>query len=228
MTIDIGPQWRKALDDLVAATQARTQTEVSSWATAGRATKDKPNGDDLDFWRKAGEEQLQGYLKWLHSTDWVFADIDGEPMIEFPVQAEFGGVPVKGIIDGCMVTPDGELGALDWKTGSRTPESSIQLGLYASALEVMGYPRPTFGAYFMTRKGVLTEPESLEKYTVHYFNEMFGMFRKAVEMEIFIPDVASHCRTCSVRNACFAVGGTDAYIYDPMHPAYKPKQDTNK
>ena len=226
--IDIAAEWRKALDDLVAATQARTQTDASTWATAGRATKDKPNGDDLDFWRKEGVSQLEGYLEWLNSTDWVFADIDGEPMIEFKVEATFGGVPVKGVIDGCMVTPDGELGALDWKTGSRTPESSIQLGLYAACLERMGYPRPSFGAYFMTRKKIMTPPESLDRYTPYYFDQQFSMFRKAVENEIFIPDVASHCRTCSVRNACFAAGGTDAYIYDPMHPAYKPKQDTNK
>lgn len=227
MTIDIGSEWRKALDDLVARTVARTQTDTSNWAKAGRSTKDRPNGDDLDFWRKSGEQQLESYVKWLNETDWVFADIDGEPMIEFKVQAEFGGVPVKGVIDGCMVTPDGELGCLDWKTGSRTPESSMQLGLYASSLEVMGYPRPSFGAYFMTRKGLLTDRVSLDQYSVHYFNELFGMFRQAVEMEIFIPDVSGHCRTCSVRDACYAVGGTDAYIYDPMHPAYQPKQDTN-
>jgi hypothetical protein len=42
-----------------------------------------------------------------------------------------------------------------------------------------------------------------------------------------LPNVSGHCRTCGVKDACYANGGVDAYIYDPMHPAYKPTQDTH-
>lgn len=225
--MSIAQTWRKALDDLVASTAARTQTDPNLWRTAGRPSKANPNGYDLDWWMQSGAEQLEKYSAWLESTDWIFMEVDGEPMVEFPVETQFGGIPVKGYVDAVMVNPPGEGVLIDYKTGSRTPESTIQLGLYAASLERMGLPRPTLGAFYMTRKGEMTEPVSLDQFTVHFWDGMFSQFKQAVDSDIFIPNVSGHCRTCGVANACYAAGGTDAYIYDPMHPAYKPLQDTN-
>ena len=219
--------WRQTLNDLVATTADRTKTDPATWRTAGRPTKSLPNGADIDFWLGSGTEQLQKYSDWLHSTDWVFLDIDGEPMVEFPVEAKFAGITVKGFIDGVMAKPDGQVVVIDYKTGSRSPESALQMGLYAASLERMGLPRPSLGAYWMTRKGEMTTPESLDQFTVHMWDEMFSQFKKAVDSDIFIPNVSGHCRSCGVKNACYAAGGVDAYIFDPMHPAYTPSQDTN-
>jgi hypothetical protein len=224
---DLGEIWRKEFDDLVARTAARTQTDPNMWRTAGRPTKANPNGFGLDWWMESGVEQLEKYAAWLEATDWVFMEVDGEPVVEFSVEVEFGGIPVKGFIDAVMVTPAGEVVLIDYKTGARTPESHIQLGLYAASLERMGLPRPSVGAYYMTRKGEMSDPEPLGQFTQQLWDSLFSQFKKAVDSDIFIPNVSGHCRTCGVANACYAAGGTDAYIYDPMHPAYKPTQDTH-
>ena len=218
--------WLSALDATVAKKVDETGYDLAQWRTAGRPTKAKPNGEDLDFWKEDGLGQLHAYSLWLSTTDWTLVDFDGEPAVEMPVSCTFGDVPVRGFIDGIWATPEGQLVIVDYKTGSRTPDSLLQLGLYAASLEQMGYPRPPLGAFYMTRKHEMTKPESLDRYTVHFWEQMFGLFSKAVEEDIFLPNVGQSCRTCGVRDACAAVGGVDAYRYDPLHPAFQPDNAT--
>ena len=219
--------WLSTLDRTVSAKVEQTGFDLSAWRIAGRPTKDKPHGEDIEFGTESGLAQLHGYSLWLASTDWTLVDFDGEPAVELPVSCHFGDIPVRGFIDGVWATPDGELVVVDYKTGSRTPDSLLQLGLYAASLEQMGYPRPSLGAFYMTRKGEMTKPESLDRYTAHFWEQMFSLFSRAVQEDIFLPNVAQNCRTCGVRDACAAVGGVDAYRYDPLHPAFTSLQDTN-
>lgn len=222
--------WLDSFQSHVATTKANSGTDPRGWAKAGRATKDKPDGENLDWWEVEGLRQLEAYASWLDTTDWVFVDFDGIPGIEFPIDVAFGSQRVRGFIDAIMVTPEGQMVVIDHKTGSRTPDSLLQVGLYAAALEVMGYPRPALGCFWMTRKGIHTDPESLERYTPKFWEDMFSMFHRGLQADVFIPNVGSHCNTCSVRDACAAVGGVDAWKFDRMHPAYTDlqMQDTNK
>lgn len=222
MNIDLPDLWSASLRTTVTQVEAATGVESAAWRTAGRATKAKPKGDDLTFWAEDGLRQLQAYVDWTQQTDWTLASFDGAPAIELAVSCEFGDVKVRGFIDSVWALPTGEMVVVDYKTGSRTPDSLLQLGLYAASLEVMGFPRPSLGSFWMTRDGQMTSPESLDRYTPKFWADMFRMFASAVEGDIFIPNVGMHCRTCGVRDACAAVGGTDAWRYDPMHPSYNP------
>ena len=223
---DLKALWHSALDDLVERTTQSTGRATIDWRTVGRG-KSKPNGEDLEWWREDGLRQLDGYAKWLDTTDYKFLSYAGEPAIEFPFVVELAGVTVRGFIDAVMVTPDGEVVVIDHKTGSRTPDSVAQLGIYSTALELLGYTRPSLGAFWMTRKGEMTEPESLDRYSIDYFKTVFAQFSKAVGEDIFIPNPGSHCRGCSVRDACYIAGGTSAWKYDPLHPQFR-SQDTHK
>lgn len=227
--MDLESIWSDTLTGYVEATVMASGMQPGAWAKVGRSTKDKPEGEDLTWWEADGLRQLQSYDKWLKRTEWKFVAFDGVPGIEFPVEAKFGSHTVKGFIDAIMVNPEGQMICVDHKTGSRTPDSMLQMGLYAASLEAMGLPRPDLGCFWMTRKGGPTDPEPLDRYTVKFFTDMFDMFDKAVAQDIFIPHVGQYCRGCSVRDACYAVGGVDAYKFDRLHPSYRDlqSQDTN-
>ena len=222
--VDLKELWHSYLDAEVARTTEATGQQAEVWRIAGRPSKEKPDGENLDWWRADGLDQLQGYERWLNKTDLRFVSYDGTPAIELPFVIELAGITVRGFIDAVMVNPDGEVIVIDHKTGSRTPDSLLQLGLYATAMEVMGYPRPSLGSFWMTRKGSMTQPESLDRYSIDFYTQSFTLFDTAVANDIFIPNIGSHCRGCSVRTYCYATGGALAYRSDPLHPQYQ-KQD---
>jgi len=197
------------------------------WRTAGRPSKAHPDGEDISWWREKGEEHLATYEAWLAQTDWVIPSFDGEPAIELPVAVEIEGQSIRGFIDAVFVTGDGEMVVLDYKTGSRTPDSLLQLGLYATCLELMGYPRPSKGCFYMTRKATVTTPESLDRFDAAFWGSILTDFRTALEAGIFLPNVGSNCPKCGVRDYCYAVGGVSAYLVDPLHPAYSPQVTDN-
>ena len=101
-----------------------------------------------------------------------------------------------------FVTDAGELVVVDLKTGSRTPESDMQLGFYAAGLELMFGVRPHLGAYWMARKGGLTPLVDLDRYTPEFIGKMLDKFNLAVEHEIFLPHATSLCGSCGVRPLC--------------------------
>ena len=215
--------WTQTLNAEVLRVTDATGYQPKVWRSAGRPTKDKPRGEDIEWWEQSGAEQLGTYQAWLDSTDWRFAVYDGVPAIEFPVECAFGDVTVRGFIDAVFVTPDGEVVIVDYKSGSRTPDSFAQLSLYSACLGQMGYPIPTLGSYWMTRKGTMTEPTDLQRMDAQYWTNIVRQFKTAVDADIFLPNVGSHCFSCGVRDACYAAGGIDSYKYDPLHPAYQEK-----
>lgn len=220
--------WSDILDEEVAKSAARTRIDPRNWRTAGRKSKDKPEGENLDWWRADGARQLANYRKWLETTDWRVVTYDGVPAVELPFEVQIAGLTVRGFIDSVWALPSGEVVVVDAKTGSRTPDSMVQMSLYATALEVQGYPRPSLGSYWMTRKGGPTDPESLDRFNLHWWESIVRQFTTAVDNEIFLPNVGSHCISCGVKDSCYTVGGIDAYKFDPLHPNYLPStQDTN-
>lgn len=206
--------WREALEEQ----RSKTTVPDSQWRTAGRATKVKPRGEDLDFWQYEGLSASLEYAKWLERTGWPIAELNGQPLVEFGVSGEFGGVLVKGYVD--VVFNPGDLIVVDYKTGSRTPAGVQQLALYSVMLQDLGLPAPKLGAFYSTRKHELGPVESLEWWDRPWWEKQFARLAAAKEHEIYLANISDSCRGCGVNRFCYAAGGFEAHLYDPDHPEY--------
>lgn len=176
----------------------------------GRKSKEWPDKEVAAWWEANGPAMVAQYLEWRmqrmeEGWQW-FTTPDGKPAVEVGIQIELADVLVKGFIDRVMVNPDGELLVVDLKTGSHTPASTLQLGIYALGVERHFGVRPILGAYYMARKGQLTEPTSLLHFTEEQVGDWFSKAKKGIEAELFIPHVSSLCGSCSVRPYCTAFG----------------------
>ena len=203
-------------DEFTAEVEAAREKEpdLSKWFTAGKPTKDKPNGEDVDWWRPAGEKMVQAYADWWEAKPpWrLYAMPDGSPALEVPVLCSLNGVPVRGFVDQVLVsTRTGGLLVVDKKTGSRVPQHPLQLATYAVELTAMlREPIPiVWGSYFMARTAELTEPQSLAYLTPEVLAEMYQRMDEAERRGLYLPNLGQHCTRCLVRRHCPAAGGTE-------------------
>lgn len=215
--------WQASWASALADAQQKNDAPIEQWRTAGRKTKDKPNGEDLNWWHQAGLEQVIAYRSWLEMSGWRVVSIDGKPLIEYEVNAAFNGgeTPVKGFIDAVMVTPNGELVIVDYKTGSRVPAGVQQLALYATMMGMVGLPTPTMGAWYMTRKGELSPIEDLSRWDKAYFENLFAQLARARNADVYLPHISDMCGSCGVNSFCYAYGGSESHLYDPLDPNFK-------
>ncbi len=105
-----------------------------------------------------------------------------------------------------FITPEREIIVVDLKTGMRTPQSDLQLQVYACMLERATGIRPDFGAYWMARQGGTSTPVRLNKFTLKKLDEMVSLFQKAREDNLYLPNFES-CKMCSVQEYCYWVDG---------------------
>ena len=184
------------------------------WRAGGRATKAYPNKEDASWWLEAGPKMVDFWTQFRNDSGFtMWQTPDGQPAIETELNQEVGGVPIKAFLDRLMVAPTGELVIVDIKTSSKEPASLTQLGIYAILVEKTFGVRPSLGSYFMARTGELTQPQNLDRYTEARLGSWAKGFELAIENKIFIPSVGFMCGTCSVNNACYAVGGKDSHLY---------------
>lgn len=197
---------------------AKSEYTPSEWSAAGRGkTKTNPNGEDGKWWRTHGPDMVQSWIEWRNKYKWRVWDIVGTPAIELPIDVEIPGInaPIKAIVDRVMVEPQTkELVIVDLKTGSRTPESDLQLGFYAYGIRQLYGVNPRFGAYWMARKGELTDIFPLDRYTDNLIETMVRRFVQARELGLYIPHPTFRCRACSLRDYCAVYGGSKSYM-DP-------------
>lgn len=223
---DVSSQWDEDFNAAVVEQQGKTNQAPDQWRRAGRSTKDNPNKEDLHWWRHDGLRQAIAYRDWLTTSGWHVYTHGGVVMSEVEVSADFDGVFVKGYLDSLMVSPDGELVVVDYKSGTREPFSLAQLGQYKVMVKKTIGIDIELGSHFMTRKAQMVEPAVLSRYTDEYFTRMYKNLHRAVTSEVFLPSVGDACRMCDVSAACHAVGGVDAWRYDPDHPLYEaPAED---
>lgn len=224
-SLDLIATWKQAWEQELADAIRRTPVPVEQWRTAGRVTKDKPNKEDLAWWEIEGLEQVKVFEEWLYSSDFKPAIINNTPAVEIETSAVFGTEPVKGFCDIVLEhKTEGWLLIVDYKSGSRQPLTATQLGSYATsiAMTTNGEVRVTKGAFYMTRKGELTEPEDLTRYSEKWFTDQFTRLRKAIDQGLFLAHIGDACNMCDVKSGCYAGKGADAWIYDPDHPQYQP------
>lgn len=196
--------------------------DESQWRTAGRKTKDKPNGEDIAWWRENGPIFVNNYIQWRTSSadTLAIAAVESRAGVELEVDMPLGGVPMIGYIDRLMVDrKSGDLMVVDLKTGSRTPASPLQLATYSVQIERVVKRPVVWGAFFDARKGVLTDPIDLSTFTADNLGVIYSALDRTVTAGNFLPRIDSHCKACGVREFCVFQGGTETATPQPEEQA---------
>lgn len=186
--------------------------DETKWRAAGRATKEKPNKEDVLWWHTAGREMVSNYVSWRRETADVYeiATVLDGPGIEVPVTSPLGGVPMRGYVDRLLrAKNDGRLLVVDLKSGSRTPASPGQLATYSVQLEELIGEPVLWGAWYDARKGGLSEPLNLARWTKPMLGKVYDMLDRGISDGIFLPNIDTHCKGCGVAKFCMFVGGDE-------------------
>lgn len=181
--------------------------DIANLRQSVRRTKAIPDGENAEWWFENGKKFLNSWIQWRANCGWeIWETPQGVPAIELMLEIETGGVNIKGAIDRVFVTPQNEIIIVDLKTGMRTPQSDLQLQVYACMLERATGVRPHYGAYWMARQGGTSVPTELNKFTLQKLDEMIGLFQIARENNLYLPNFES-CKMCSVMEYCYWVDG---------------------
>ncbi len=189
---------------------AEEHPDTGSWSVAGkRRSKKHPEGEDITWWRNQGPGMVQNYIDWRQRSGWrPWVTPDGQLAIELDIEVDVEGTPLKMFVDSVMVSqPAGQLVIVDNKTGSRTPDSDLQLGVYRLGIYKKYGIDVKLGAYWMARSGELTEVFDLTRLQPRMLESWFVKLQQAVDADLFIPHPTNMCRACGMRDYCAAFGG---------------------
>lgn len=165
--------------------------------------------EDGAWWLAQIPTMIQKYQNFRQASNLQVWTVDDRPAIELPLEFELpGDIKIKAIPDRVMVNEHGELIILDVKTGRMEPPSALQLALYAIGIEQVYGVKPTLGVHYMTRKGELGQYHVL-RYGQDMLSRWLRDFKKAVELDIFIPHTTMMCKSCGVNDKCYAYTRTD-------------------
>jgi putative RecB family exonuclease len=155
---------------------------------------------------------VEGYFR-LEDPDAV--DAVG---VELTLEADVGGLRLRGIIDRLDVTADGELVVVDYKTG-RVPsvlQEQQRLGgvqFYALLCEQVLGRRPSRVRLMYLRDPVVIEAEPSDQAvrgTRQRTAAVWSAIERACEHDDFRPRPSALCNWCSFRELCPAYGGDPA------------------
>ena len=209
--------WNESFIQQIAEAENKSGTNPTDWRRGGRATKDNPDKENKAWWDENGKKMFFDFINaWQESQFEIWVSPQNVPGVEIEFNNNFGEVPIKAFADAIVVTPAGELAVVDFKTGSYMPDSSLQLGVYASMMEMQFGIRQSKGYYYSARKAQFIEAVGLDRWTIPLLTELFAQFARGLEQEIFLPNIGMSCGTCGVKEYCYAVGGQLAQIYDPL------------
>ena len=214
--------WEESFNEAIADVEKRTGTNPTDWRAAGRATAK----EDKVWWDENGFKMFQDFVRvWGESHIKIWETPQGLPGIELGFNQYFGNVLIKGYADLVGVLPTGELIVVDFKTGKSTPDTAMQLGLYACLMEIQFGIRPTRGYFYSARHAKFEEAEGMNRWTIEVFTELFAQFARGLEAEIFLPNLGMSCSSCGVKEYCYAAGGELAGIYDPLSQLTTTKKE---
>lgn len=176
--------------------------------------------EGVEEWNAVGLEQCKAWFQWRRRNPQMrVAMIGGDPAIELDACTKLPGCEIEVMAYPDRVMHDTVLDTMsiiDIKTGSRKPDNALQFGTYRACIEQKFGVSVTVGSAFMTRKGLLTQPYDLTKYTPAYIGREMGKMHAAVKAGAFTSHPSPSCeRMCDVRAACYAWGGELAEKFDP-------------
>lgn len=217
---DIPAMWREHFHNEIAEAMDRSDIPTTAWRCSG-PTKRAPNAphQNEDYWNTEGPALVDKYLSWREASGYkLWVTPDGRLANELALNPVFGEVPFKIFIDRVFAEP--HFLVADLKTGVRTPDSDLQLGLAAVAIEKTYGVRPTLGGYYMARKGEM-KTFTIPQYTISMVTDILAQFAAARALGIFIPNQSGDCFRCEARDYCAIRGGRYAADYDPLHESYR-------
>ncbi len=184
--------------------------DIAGWRAANKGREGQ------DWWREHGPQYVQKWIDWRRDNpQFIIPELPEGPGIELELHPVIAGVEIKMFIDRLMVLPSGDLLVLDIKTGKWEPDP-LQLAFYAEGIWQHAGIRVARGAFWNPRKDKpLSELIPLAPYTPNYLGELVVRTMRGIEADEFKPRTTALCKGCSVRHACFAVGGKDAAEFDP-------------
>lgn len=199
--------WAEHFEEALATEEYESRVPRGEFRVFGRKTKEKPLGEDIDFWRdELGPDLCARYRLWRDNTDMTIAT--GLPPnergitvgVEYEVTAYIGAVRVKSIVDRIEYDANGNLGVIDIKTWRRK-RASAQLPSYIVMLRKIGMP-VTWGAYYEARKGTLTDPVFYTNWDEARLTRLYEQAARAEAAGFYIPRPSDDCGYCSVRDHC--------------------------
>jgi len=175
---------------------------------SSRTSKANSDGENYDWWYENGRKYLDAWIDWRKGSGWeLWTTPEGKPAVELMIEIKTSSIYMKGAIDRVFVTPEGELVILDLKTGLRTPQTDLQLQVYACMMERAMGIRPSYGVYWMARQGSTSIPVSLDKFTLKKLDEMVALFEKARQSNLYLPNFDG-CKLCSYQEYCYWLDGS--------------------
>lgn len=184
----------------LAKAEEESWLDRSQFKTSGRKTKDRPNGEDIAYWRDVLGPQMcelflaQDWDGWQVATD-LPPDSTGNT-IGLEYHLEIPGW--QGYVDRIDKDANGNLRAVDFKTGQRFYPST-QGEEYQVAGRIAGLPVWYF-AYYLARKGTLET--KMSTWDVNTFEEYQALQRHGIETGFFPPNPGEHCGWCSYAPHC--------------------------
>jgi putative RecB family exonuclease len=138
--------------------------------------------------------------------------------MELTLEAEVGGLLLRGIVDRLDVTPEGELVIVDYKTGRVPLEHQEQQRLggvqfYALLCEHVLGRRPAKVRLLYLREPVCIEADPSEQALRglrQRTSAIWSAIERACEAEDFRPKPSALCNWCAFRPLCPAQGGDPA------------------
>lgn len=179
--------------------------DPDSWKRYGRATVEKPRGEDLDWFRDHGiPAAILAYYEWRQASGLELLDIPGfGPAIEVPFELYIGDQLIQGFIDR-IFQRDGTPCLTDLKSGLK-PKTSEQLGIYRHAvLRGLGLDIQ-YGVYVYALKtgtAKITPPIDLRWWTEERLARIYVDGSKLIEQGIYLPAPGDNCFRCGVAYAC--------------------------
>lgn len=184
--------------------------DEGDWLTGGR----KKGFQDIEDREAIGLWQINDYMGFAeaHKDEWRILPMGDGVATEVRFEIELGGVKVVGFIDQIRQWRDGSLEPADLKTGSSTPGSTMQLGVYALAIEANMGVRPQTGVFVKagrpaTARGAEKPTKdlkhSLEEWTPELLGDLFKDMDRMDKLGLFLPNPQDGCeRTCTVAEHC--------------------------
>lgn len=201
---DIGQAFALSYDGQIEEFKQK-QPDLNKWLRGPRTA----TVDDISARRAKGIQQLQNYVDYADSDNFVIAYIDDYTMaIEVDFEIEIGGVLIRGAIDQILMHQDG-FEVRDLKTGNREA-GMLQLAVYVLVVEkIFGWYVKKASYYYAKDNKIVTISRSdLDRYDEAYLGELFRTLDRGIDNKVFLPNPGSNCMLCPVKKYCREMGET--------------------
>lgn len=196
-------QFELAFEELIAEELQATGVPTEDWRVSGRASTRWPDKETEAFWRAEGPAFAKSYGDWRADNPGyqVWVAPDGQLGIELELLVDFDGDPLLCFIDR-VFTIGNRLIVVDLKSGRTMPETTEQLLMYATCIELSYGRRPELGGYFDNRKGRLVHPEDMSVLSANDSIEQVKLFLGQAREGEFLARPGRHCTFCAYAPTC--------------------------